>query len=464
MKELQACVDSTRSELVVVYGRRRVGKTFLVKEFFGGGLFDFSFVGTRGQTKEEQLRNFSMSLKRYSKAEYVPDISSWGDAFDLLATLLSRKKGSRKKVVFFDEMPWADTHKSEFVPALEQFWNGWANLRNDILFIACGSATSWMVDKILHNKGGLFNRVTRHIYLAPFRLAEVEDYLVKNGFNWDRYQIAQCYMTFGGVPFYLTLLDASQSLAQNIDRLFFAGSNAPMRVEYDEIMTALFDHPDGHAAIIAELSRHREGLSRQELTQRCRLSGGNLTKVLRDLERSDFVFAYSRYGNKANNAIYRIKDFYTLFYTRFVANNANKDIAYWQHLLNTPSVASWQGFSFELLCLLHLDEVKRALRLDAMLNSSTTWRSNDAEHRAQIDLVIERADRVINLCEIKFSADVFAIDAAYERRLRERKAIFVADTKTRLSTVLTMITTFGLLKNRHSGLVASEVTLDDLFL
>ena len=463
MKKLQACMESARSEFVVVYGRRRIGKTFLIKEFFNER-FDFSFVGTRGQRKEEQLRNFALCLKRHSGSEFAPQIDSWAEAFDHLATLLGGLRGKRKKVVFFDEMPWADTHKSDFVAALEQFWNGWANLRNDILFIACGSATSWMVDRVLHNKGGLFNRVTQHIYLSPFRLSEVEQYMEKHNFGWDRYQTAQCYMALGGVPFYLTLLDPSQSLAQNIDRLFFAGENAPLRVEYDEMFTALFAHPEGHATIVGELARHREGLTRQELTELCKMGGSNLTRVLHDLERSDFIFAYSRYGNKTNNAIYRIKDFYTLFYTKFVAHHDSKDKAYWQHLLTTPAVSAWQGLSFELLCLLHLDEVKHALRIDVMLNNSSTWRSNDQEHKAQIDLVIERADRIINLCEIKFSTDVFAIDAAYERRLRERKAIFVADTKTRYATILTMITTFGLLKNKHSGLVASEVTLDDLFL
>lgn len=462
MMELQTCMESARSEFVEVYGRRRIGKTFLVNEFFNER-FDFSFVGTRGQRKEEQLQNFAISLKRYSGSEFAPQIESWAEAFDHLTTLLGGLRGARKKVVFFDEMPWADTHKSDFVPALEQFWNGWANLRSDILFIACGSATSWIVERILHNKGGLYNRVTHHIYLAPFRLSEVEAYLDKHHFGWDRFQTAQCYMALGGVPYYLTLLDASQSLAQNIDRLFFAGDNAPLRVEYDEMFTALFAHPEGHATIIGELARHHEGLTRQELTERCKMGGSNLTKVLRDLKLSDFIFDYARYGNKANNSIYRIKDFYTLFYTKFVAHHDSKDKAYWQHTLNSSAVAAWQGLSFELLCLLHLDEVKRALRIDVMLNNSSTWRSTDPDHKAQIDMVIERADRVINLCEIKFSTDVFAIDAAYERRLRERKAIFVADTKTRYATILTMITTFGLLKNKHSALVASEVTLDNLF-
>ena len=221
---LDTIVKEKEARLVAVYGRRRVGKTFLIKEFFEGK-FDFSFVGTRNLDKQQQLANFGSALRRYSNSEFAPSLKNWFDAFDNLATLIENCNKSCKKVIFIDEMPWIDTHKSDFVLALEHFWNSWANLRNDIVFIACGSATSWIVDKIFHNKGGLFNRATRHIYLRPFFLGEVEDFLRCEGFSWDRYQIAQCYMALGGIPFYLTMLKKELSFAQNIDSLFFSGIN-----------------------------------------------------------------------------------------------------------------------------------------------------------------------------------------------------------------------------------------------
>lgn len=459
---LRSCMLSKKSEFIVLYGRRRVGKTFLVKEFYNGA-FDFSFVGTRSLDRKQQLMNFSNTLKKYSKSEFGPALNNWFDAFNNLSYLIECIKHPGKKVIFIDEMPWIETPKSDFVLALEHFWNSWANLRNDIVFIACGSSTSWIVDKIFHNKGGLFNRATRHLYLEPFKLHEVEEFLRHEGFSWDRYQIAQCYMAIGGVPFYLTLLNKKLSLSQNLDALFFAGDNSPLKVEYQELFSALFNNPIKYIEISKTLAEHREGLTRQQIASMCHLGGAGLTKVLKDLERCDFIFSYSRYGNKSNNLIYRIKDFYTLFYYKFVDKQKSNDKNHWSHMMTSPQVKSWQGFSFELLCLLHLEKIKDALGINVMLNNASSWRSTESDSGTQIDLVIDRADRITNLCEIKFSTNVFAIDKAYESKLRERMAIFNAETKTRHTTVLTMITTFGIMDNMHSSLVNSQVLLDDLF-
>lgn len=458
---LQECSRSDRSELVAVYGRRRIGKTFLVKETFHDR-FTFTYVGIRNQSTKQQLAQFAVALQMQSQSVIRPTFNNWYEAFHALESFLAHSR-TKKKIVFIDEMPWLDNHRSNFVSALEGFWNGWASLRNDILLIICGSSTSWMVDKIFHNKGGLFNRVTRHIYLRPFTLSEVEQYLDAKSFNWDRYQIAQCYMILGGVPHYLSLLDRSKSLSQNIDQLFFNGPNAPLRMEYDELFTSLFNHPDNYARIIDLLCRHREGLSRKQLSELGELGGAGLTKTLLNLERSDFIFGYSRYGSKSNNVIYRIKDFYSLFYHKFASSRDTKDPNRWSHLLNSPQVSSWQGLSFELLCIQHLEQIKCALGIQVMLNESSVWRSKDADHPAQIDLVIERADRVINLCEIKFTQDRFVIDKKYGQWLSDRRALFVAQSKTKMSTIITMITTFGILPNKQSHIVSSEVTLDQLF-
>lgn len=458
---LQSCMQSDKSELVAVYGRRRIGKTYLVKETFHNK-FTFTYVGTRNLTAKQQLDMFATSLQQQSHAPFRPNIHNWFEAFVALEEYLSKSKVS-KKVVFIDEMPWLDTRKSNFVAALESFWNGWASLRNDILLIICGSSTSWMVDKIFHNKGGLFNRVTKHIYLRPFTLAEVEMYLDAKHFNWDRYQIAQCYMTLGGVPFYLSMLDQSLSLSKNIDKLFFSGLNAPLRLEYDELYQSLFNSPDNYIKVITALCQHREGLTRNQIINLCKIGGAGLTKVLLNLERSDFIFSYNKYGTESNNAIYRIKDFYSLFYHQFVNKSDTKDPDKWSHMINTPKTNSWMGFSFELVCLLHLEKIKQALGIQVMLNTASVWRSKDENHPAQIDLVIERADRIINLCEIKFSRDPFTIDKHYEQWLRERKALFVAQTKTKYSAILTMITTFGLIENKHSNVISSQVTLEQLF-
>ena len=460
--KFQACMESGRSEFVVVYGRRRVGKTFLVRRFFKDN-YAFSFVGKHEMGREMQLVEFAKALQQYSKSTYIPQLKSWTDAFDALQKHLELSKIRGKKVVFFDEMPWMDTPKSDFVVALENFWNGWANMRDDILFVACGSATSWMVDKLLHNQGGLFNRITQKIYLRPFNLNEMEQYLDDKHFNWNRYQIAQCYMILGGVPFYLTLLDPKRSLLDNIDNLFFADAHAMLRMEYNELYATLFKRPDNYLAVIKVLAERKEGFTRKEIGGKVKFGGAALTKVLTDLEQCDFILPYARYGNAKNNTIYRIKDFYTLFYYKYVNGQDTKDPHRWTHLSSTPQVASWQGFSFELLCLLHLEEIKKALGIDRILNDASAWRSKQTEKNTQIDLVIARADHNINLCEMKFSTGMYAIDKEYEQKLRARMSIFQAETKTRNSTRITMVTTYGVLQNKHSSIVDDEVTLEDLF-
>lgn len=455
-------MESERSEFVVVYGRRRIGKTFLVRRFFKDN-YAFSFVGKHEMRREQQLAEFAKELMCYSHSTFVPQLKNWTEAFDALQRLLETYNIPGKKVVFFDEMPWMDTPKSDFVSALENFWNGWANMRDDIVLVACGSATSWMVDKLLHNQGGLFNRITQKLYLRPFKLSEMEQYLDEKHFGWNRYQIAQCYMILGGIPFYLTLLNPKLSLLSNIDELFFADAHAMLRTEYNELYSTLFKRPDNYLAVIRMLTERKEGFTRKEISEKTKLGGAALSKILSDLEQCDFIFSYARYGNAKNNAIYRIKDFYTLFYYKYVNGIDTKDSLRWTHLSSTPQVSSWQGFSFELLCLLHLDEIKKALGIDRILNDASAWRSRQPEQNTQIDLVIERADHNINLCEMKFSSGMYAIDKGYEQKLRERMSIFQAETMTRCSTRITLVTTYGVLQNKHSGIVNDEVLLDDLF-
>lgn len=455
-------MESERSEFVVVCGRRRIGKTFLVRRFFKD-TYAFSFVGKHEMGREQQLGEFAKELMRYSQSTFVPQLKNWTEAFDALQRLLETYDIPGKKVVFLDEMPWMDTPKSDFVSALENFWNGWANMRDDIVLVACGSATSWMVDKLLHNQGGLFNRITQKLYLRPFKLSEMEQYLDEKHFGWNRYQIAQCYMILGGIPFYLTLLNPKLSLLSNIDDLFFADAHAMLRTEYNELYSTLFKRPDKYLAVIRMLTERKEGFTRKEISEKTKLGGAALSKILSDLEQCDFIFSYARYGNAKNNAIYRIKDFYTLFYYKYVNGIDTKDSLRWTHLSSTPQVSSWQGFSFELLCLLHLDEIKKALGIDRILNDASAWRSKQPEQNTQIDLVIERADHNINLCEMKFSSGMYAIDKGYEQKLRERMSIFLAETMTRCSTRITLVTTYGVLQNKHSGIVNDEVLLDDLF-
>lgn len=469
MAELQRSMESNRSEFVIVYGRRRVGKTYLVDNFFNYE-YDFSYVGGHRLSKQKQLRNFAKAMKKYAQLPRQPKYSDWDDAFDALEEYLEGLPEEKRKVVFFDEMPWIDTPQSEFMEALETFWNGWAARRQDIVFVASGSSTSWMMDNLVENQGGLHGRVTNNIYVRPFTLHEVELYMESRGGSWDHYQMLQTYMIIGGIPFYYSLLNVKESLVQNVDRLFFR-KNGELRTEFDELYGALFTHAEKYKNIVKLLNGKRYGMTREEIERESGLDKSVLSTVLRNLERSDFILRYSQFGNKTKGAIYRLVDFYTLFYYRFVEGFNAQDEEWWSHNFNSPAIESWQGLSFELVCFMHLTQIKRKLGIAGTSTAASSWRHTPSrkkddevvEKGTQIDLLIDRADRVINLCEMKFSVKPYRITESYEASLRDRMGIFQEKTKTTKTIVYTFVTSFGVADGIHHSIVNSEVTMVDLF-
>ena len=464
MQEIERCLASDQSEFVIVYGRRRVGKTFLIDEFFHGK-YDFSFVGGHKLTLAKQLRNFAKAIKKYAHLPKQPKFADWSEAFDALEEHIESIQEERKKVIFIDEMPWIDTPQSDFVEELETFWNGWAARRRDILMIASGSATSWMMDKLIDNQGGLHCRITSNIYLQPFSLHEAEQYLRAKKCSWDRYQIVQAYMALGGVPFYWSLLDTRISLVQNIDRLFFR-KNAILQIEFDELFNALFTNSDKYIQVTRLLANHKEGLTRAQIGQMANMDGKMLTMVIKNLERCDFILKYNQLGNKVKGAIYRLSDFYTLFYYQYVDDRNVLDEQWWSKHFQTHQVEIWQGRTYELICLLHTDNIKQKLGISGIAADISSWRytaQNEKEHGAQVDMVIARTDRVINLCEIKFSVGKYQLTAAYADYLRDRVELFKTKTMTTSSVVQTMITTYGIAEGMHNSIVQQEVTMDDLF-
>lgn len=463
-EELEWAVGSNRSELVVMYGRRRIGKTFLVRRFFNDA-YSFHYVGAHKQKRSTQLKNFREALLSFSGRQDIPLLTSWHDAFLQLAAYLETCK-EKRKIVFFDEMPWIDTKGSEFVDELEYFWSNWVQNRDDIVFVACGSATSWMKDKLEDNQGGLHNRITHRIYLRPFYLSECKAYLIEHGFDWDDYQILQCYMLFGGVPYYLSLMRPYLSLAQNVDSLVFR-RGGDLSDEFKELYSALFNKADRYIAIVKLLSTKREGFTRSEIEEGTGYSGGGLTKMLENLERCDFIVSYVQFGNKSKLTLFRLADFYTLFYFRYIENNHTRDEQYWQHHFADRSVASWQGFTFEEVCLRHLPHIKKGLGISGMSTEASSWRfvpsKGDERKGAQVDLVIKRADKLIHLVEMKFSETRYTVTKAYQEQLIERKALFMDATSISNGVVITFVTPMGLSQGIHSSVVHSELTTDDLF-
>jgi AAA+ ATPase superfamily predicted ATPase len=461
---LQQIVESKEPEFVAVYGRRRVGKTFLIKQFFNND-FTFYFSGSENSTMKEQLDNFKNAFYNYFKKN-IPAPENWTAAFQLLRQRLENSKKRGRKVIFIDEMPWIATMGSRFIQAFEYWWNTYASSNPDILLIICGSSTSWMINKIIKNRGGLHNRVTRQMVLQPFTLKECEDFAKQEKLSMDKQQILDYYMVLGGVPFYWKLIKKGGSLPQNIDNMFF-GKTATLKDEFNEIYNSLFKHSEKYKLLVFTLGKKDAGLTREEIIKHSGVTnGGSLTRMLEELEQCGFIRSYFAFGKTKRDKIFQLIDLYSLFYLNFLHNSKNNDENYWVNNDRTPKLNSWKGYAFEQVCLWHIPQIKHALGIFGVSSNYSSWRSsggNSESKKYQIDLVIDRNDRIINLCEMKYSDKEYSIDKDYNETLRKRKATFIEETKTRKTIHTTMVTTYGINHNTYFGNVQSEVKMNDLF-
>ena len=494
-KQLEKLYASEQSEFVALYGRRRVGKTYLIKETFHDH-FAFRHTGLQKAPKKVQLKEFATSL-RIAGMRNVPKLKDWFDAFNALGELLeSQPEG--KKVVFIDELPWMDTPKSNIVSALDHFWNSWANYRNDILLIVCGSATSWIIKKIIKNYGGLHNRLTRRIVLPPFTLHECELYATARNLGYTREQMLETYMVLGGIPYYWSLLQRELSWAQNIDELFFAPA-AQLDGEFEALYAALFRHPEPHIRIVKILGTKKVGMTRSEIVDVLgEDTGGTLSNVLEELEQCGFIRAYNAIGKAKKDTMFQLIDNYTLFYFQFILENKQGDGAFWSRSFLKPVYNSWSGLAFERVCMQHLPQIKASLGIAGVGANACSWTyrpvvngerlevsgedvngerlavsGDDAldagenkakqEQGAQIDMLIDRDDQVIDICEMKFSHDRYTIKKGLDEAMRRRRNLFMEKTETRKAVRIVLVTTYGVVDNPYAGNVHNVVTMEDLF-
>ena len=458
---LRECLASRKSEFIALYGRRRVGKTFLIRETLASD-FIFYASGLLDGTSAEQIANFNREIVNYGGSNLVP-AESWSEVFDNLNSLTEASKKEGKKVIFLDEVPWMSTPRSGFLPALEHFWNRYCSMRKDLLLIICGSAASWIIENVVNNTGGLHNRLTGEIYLQAFSLLECEAFFRAKGIDIPRYQVAEAYMIFGGIPYYMDFFKPKYSLAQNVDEIFFK-ENAPMRNEYANLFRSLFRNADGHMRVIEALAAKNYGKTRDEIIAAAGISeGGGLSKILSELKASGFVREYHAFGKKKRDCVYQLVDPFTLFCLRYGSKRDAYSADFWLRYCTTPAHAAWAGYAFEILCLLHIQQIRKALGISGVLTEIYSWKSKSYEPGAQIDLVIDRGDQVINLCEIKYASSEFSIDKALDLNLRNKRSAFMAETRTRKAAQTTMITTYGLRKNAYQAGIPFEISLDDLF-
>ena len=460
---LLSLLESEKSEFVAIYGRRRVGKTYLVRETYNYK-FAFQHTGLQDANIREQLEEFANSLI-IAGMKKVKRPKNWSQAFFMLGQHLNTLPEG-KKVVFIDELPWLDARNSKFVSALDHFWNGWATARKDIVLVVCGSATSWIMDKIVMNYGGLHNRLTEQIYLRPFTLQECEQYATQRNLGMSRRNILETYMILGGIPFYWDMLRKDLSWAQNIDRMFFY-PDGKMRNEFEALYRSLFRHPQAYIDVVTALGTKKAGMTRNELIAALgENNGGTLSKTLRELEQCGFIRSYNSIGKAKKETIYQLIDNFTLFYFKFMADGTINEKDFWSRTITKPAYNAWSGLAFERVCFQHIDQIKRALGISGIISNVYSWVyiPKDAEEKgAQIDMLIDRDDNIINVCEMKFSQGEYELTEKYDLELRNKVGTFQSKTKTRKGVSIVMITSYGLKRNAWANGINAQLTMDNLF-
>ena len=463
---LEELYSGNKAEFVAIYGRRRIGKTYLVDEVFRdritfrhAGLSPVEMNNSAKSPLKSQLEAFyySLILAGMKKSKCPKD---WLEAFFMLESYLQSIDRGERMLIFLDELPWMDTSKSGFITAFESFWNSWACNKN-IMLIVCGSANSWIMNELINNHGGLYGRVTHEIKLEPFSLKECEECLKDKHIEYSRYDIVQTYMIFGGIPYYLNYLNRNLSLAANVDELFF-GKNALLKIEYDRLFASVFKNAEMAKKIVELLSTKNIGYTRKEISEKIKVSNsGEFGKLLNSLIVSDFVVSYVPFGEGKRNEKYKLVDPFCLFYLKFVKNSETINESFWSNNVNSQSIVSWRGFAFENVCFNHIKQIKEGLGISGVVSKQSAW--IDQEDGVQIDLIIERKDNIVNMCEIKFYSDVFKVDKNYDMLLRKRVSVLSNHLLKKCAIHNTLITTYGIKDNEYKWSFNSVITMDDLF-
>lgn len=468
INKLKNLHSSNKSEFIAVYGRRRVGKTFLINETFGDS-FTFKHAGLSPNGIEanglmkKQLHHFYDSLILHGMKKCAKP-KDWFEAFLLLELFLQEKDNGTRQLVFLDELPWMDTPRSGFISALEAFWNSWACSRKNLMLIVCGSANSWIQDKLINNHGGLYNRLTYQIKLSPFTLKECKDYYLERKVAISNYDIVQSYMVFGGIPYYMDSIEPGDSLPQAIDRVLFS-RNALFALEFDRLFDSLFSNSETVKKIIRFLAKKNAGYTRAELIKGLSIKdGGTFSKTINALITSDFIIKYVPFGFSKKEEHYKLIDPFCLFYLHFVEGRKADNETYWLDHLDSQEVVVWRGFAFENVCFNHVNEIKKALGISGVSTNVSAWsKKPDDEKGIQIDLLLERKDNIINMCELKFYKDEFVVNKDYYRTILRRQDMILEKVSPRVAVHSTLITTFGLKRNEYSNAFNNVITLDDLF-
>ena len=471
LKQLESIIHSSRPEFIAIYGRRRVGKTFLIRQFASAqkSIKYFDFSGQQNSPLQNQIDNFCVRLEEAFKiTRPLQRPKGWKEALLLLNSFLNEQTKNKKCMLFFDELPWIASRNSAFVSALDYIWNQYWSRNKNIKLIVCGSAASWIIEKVINAKGGLHNRVTGQMNLSPFNLNEVESYLRDKGIKLTRIEILKIYMAIGGVPFYWTHIQKGKSGAESIDSLFFRKA-APLKDEFQRLLSSLFENSEVHKKIVEALANNRHGVSREELLAQLKIkSGGQFNRYLNELTISGFIQEFIPYGRKKKNHYFRLIDPFCFFYLKWQTEISGGRTS-WKSLQNTPRLQSWLGYTFENVCIMHEEKIKQVMELTDSVVTSSSWSfrpsvRSQKEQGVQFDLLWKRKDGVIQIFEIKYSESPFKLEKNYAKVLSNKIEIFKEKTKFKGQVFLTLVSPFGLAQGLwNDDIVDTVVDLNEIW-
>lgn len=468
---LDEVLFAREAQFLAVYGRRRIGKTYLISQYFQNKGYYFEFTGVKDASLRAQLINFQIAFSEaFFYGALQPQPSSWIEAMTQLREYVQQLAKDKKIIIFIDEIPWLATPKSGFLGALDHVWNRYLSRMPNVVLVICGSAASWMIDNVIYDTGGLYGRLSKEIHLQPFNLRDVKKYLAYRNVEINHKQIVELYFSMGGVAKYLNNIKAGMSAAQLIGEICFTRDGFLFN-EFNKLYRSLFNNFESHVKIVRALAQKPSGLARDLLLKKAGIStGGTATKVIEELLQSGFILAVPLFG--AKSIVFKLVDFYSLFYLNWIEPVQGASVQaiegdYWLKLYGKPKWFSWAGHAFETVCLMHVEQIKQALGISGVSAKVSAWRyfpESDETRGVQIDLVIDRDDQCINLCEIKFSDLEFEVTREYAERLNRKKALFREITKTKKALFTTLITTYGAIENaNYHESIQKQVKLDELF-
>lgn len=464
VKRLEEALLLNSSSFIAVTGRRRIGKTFLIDTVYEENIC-FRMTGIQGVEMQAQLNNFLSKLFEYGDVSDDTKIGNWQEAFSLLKSYLKHLDKSKKQIIFIDELPWVHTQKSGFLQYLAHFWNDYLSKEKHFILVVCGSATSWITKKVLNDKGGLHNRLTDIIHLQPFTLQETKLFFESKQIVYNFQTIAEYYMILGGIPYYLQQIKKGESPSVAIERLCFK-EDGILKNEYENLYKALFQNYTTHEIIVKVLSMVKYGISRDEILKKTGIkSAGEYTRTMEDLMLSGFIVEETTFGRIKKGSLYRLVDEYSVFYHQFIKNNKKYKLGLWNQITASQSYKIWKGFAFESLCKKHIFPIKKALGISGIYTEESVFVKKGIEESQgfQIDLLIDRKDATVNLCEIKYYAGQFEITKNYALDLLNKKQGFIEQTKTKKQVFITLITNYGLKDNAYKDVIDVELILEQLF-